>query len=82
VKRPEHLSDYKPLRPRVDRATGRHYFDSWTTPFGALACSPACEHCDGERSRLVRKDDLRGWVCPHCDSALDEMLAEPDEVAS
>lgn len=35
-----------------------------------------CEHCDGESSRLVRKDDLRGRVCPCCDSALDEMFEE------
>jgi hypothetical protein len=35
-----------------------------------------CEHCDGERSPEVRLDDLRGLVCPPCDSALDEMLGE------
>jgi hypothetical protein len=35
-----------------------------------------CEHCEGERSRKVRHDELRGFVCPPCDSALDEMLGE------
>lgn len=35
-----------------------------------------CEHCDGERSPLVRFDELRGRVCPPCDSALDEMFEE------
>ena len=36
----------------------------------------ACEHCDGERSPLVRVDALRGNVCPPCDSSLDEMFGE------
>lgn len=54
----------------------RRYFDSLTTPYGMRVCSPSCEHCDGERSSLVRRDDLRGWVCPPCDSALDEMFEE------
>lgn len=35
-----------------------------------------CEHCDGERSSMVRHDELRGWVCQWCDSALDEMYAD------
>lgn len=35
-----------------------------------------CEHCDGEHSPKVRLDDLRGYVCPSCDSALDEMFDE------
>ncbi len=35
-----------------------------------------CEHCDGERSHKVRLDALRGYVCPSCDSSLDEMLGE------
>lgn len=35
-----------------------------------------CEHCDGERSNLVRHDFLRGNVCPPCDSSLDEMFEE------
>ena len=35
-----------------------------------------CEHCDGERSPKVRLDHLRGYVCPPCDSSLDEMLGE------
>ena len=37
-----------------------------------------CEHCEGDpdrRSRFLRHDDLRGWVCVDCDSALDEMYA-------
>jgi hypothetical protein len=72
----QHPSLSKPIKPHLDRATGRRYFDSWTTPYGSLVCSPSCEHCDGERSRLVREDHLRGWVCPPCDSALDEMLGE------
>ena len=38
----------------------------------------ACEHCDGERSHRVRLDELRGFVCPPCDSALDEMLDETE----
>jgi len=58
---------------------GRHYFDAWTTPYGALVSTPSCEHCDGERSRYVRIDNLRGFVCPDCDSSIDEMLAEPDD---
>jgi hypothetical protein len=45
-----------------------------------LVGSPACEHCDGERQRLVRNDHLRGWVCPPCDSSLDEMLQEGTRV--
>lgn len=32
-----------------------------------------CEHCDGEKSPLVRVDALRGRVCPVCDEAIDEM---------
>ena len=36
----------------------------------------ACKHCDSERSPKVRLDTLRGFVCPPCDSALDEMLME------
>ncbi len=35
-----------------------------------------CEHCDGERSLLVREDSLRGNICPPCDSSLDEMFSE------
>lgn len=60
------------------RKYGREYFDAWTTSYGSLVSTPSCEHCDGERSRYVRIDDLRGFVCPDCDSSLDEMLAEPD----
>lgn len=58
---------------------GRRYFDAWTTPFGPYVSTPSCEHCDGERSRYVRIDCLRGHVCPPCDSALDEMLSESDD---
>jgi hypothetical protein len=32
-----------------------------------------CEHCEGERSSMVRYDSLRGWVCKWCDSSLDAM---------
>lgn len=35
-----------------------------------------CEHCDSEQSPKVRVDPLRGFVCPPCDSVLDEMLGE------
>lgn len=70
----KNLSQHKPLAPIV--VDGRRYVDSWTTPHGMLVSSPSCEHCDGERSRHVRNDHLRGWVCPLCDSALDEMLNE------
>jgi hypothetical protein len=57
----------------------RRYIDHMTTSYGALVCSPECEHCDGEKSRWVRADSLRGWICPICDDALDAMLAEPDD---
>lgn len=64
------------LPPYTDSSSGKQYVDSWTTPHGMLVSSPSCEHCDGEHSRYVRNDHLRGWVCPSCDSALDEMLKE------
>jgi hypothetical protein len=68
----------KVLRPKT--VEGRRYFDAWTTPScvagRALVSTPECEHCDGERSRYVRIDDLRGYVCPDCDSSLDEMFDE------
>lgn len=73
-KRSQNLSPHKPLAPTV--VDGRRYFDSWTTSYGPYVSSPSCEHCDGERSRHVRNDHLRGWVCPPCDSSLDEMLQE------
>jgi hypothetical protein len=41
-----------------------------------LVRSPECEHCDGVDSPMVRQDELRGWICPVCDSALDEMFNE------
>lgn len=65
-----------PIPSVTDRATGRVYFDSRTTSYGMQVSSPACEHCDGEHQRLVRNDSLRGWVCPPCDSSLDEMLGD------
>ena len=49
---------------------------------GVVGISIPCEHCDGERSPKVRADVLRGFVCPHCDSAIDEMLAEKDDTSS
>lgn len=52
---------------------GRRYHD--TTGRCLPACL-ACEHCDGERGSYVRNDYLRGYVCPDCDSSLDEMLGE------
>lgn len=67
----------KVLKPMVK--DGRRYFDAWTTPYGNSVSTLPCEHCDGERSRYVRIDYLRGHVCPACDSSLDEMLAEVDE---
>lgn len=39
-----------------------------------LETSPPCEHCDGERSRWVRTDPLRGQICPLCDDSLDAMF--------
>lgn len=42
---------------------------------------PICEHCDGERSPLVRRDSLRGWVCKDCDSSLDAMYGRPSQEA-
>ena len=67
----------RPLKPI--KRYGRHYFDAWTTPFGPYVSTPSCEHCDGERSRYVRVDMLRGHVCPPCDSALDAMFREPED---
>jgi hypothetical protein len=64
----------KVLRPKT--VDGRKYFDAWTTPSGGLVSTHECEHCDGVRSRYVRIDDLRGYVCPDCDSSLDEMFDE------
>lgn len=64
----------RPLRPRV--IGGRRYFDAWTTPERSLVSTRECEHCDGERSRFVRIDGSRGYVCPDCDSSLDEMFDE------
>lgn len=52
----------------------RQYMDARTTSYGSSVCSPECEHCDGEKSAWTRKDDLRGWTCPLCDLALDEMV--------
>ncbi len=57
----------------------RCYVDSNTTPYGALVSTPQCEHCDGVDSHMVRVDDLRGFVCPRCDSFIDAILAEPDD---
>ena len=39
-------------------------------------------HGEYERAPLVRHDDLRGWVCPACDSTLDEMLDEEMKVTA
>lgn len=74
----DHISELckQPMPSVTDRRTGRVYFDSRTTSYGMMVSSPACEHCDGEHQRLVRNDSLRGWVCPPCDSSLDEMLKE------
>ncbi len=58
---------------------GRQYVDCRTrkTWLGLdLGSRRECEHCDGERSLLVREDALRGNVCPPCDSSLDEMFGE------
>lgn len=59
----------------------RVYRDSLSEAMRSQYCrdpyGPAiCEHCDGERSHMVRQDDLRGWVCKYCDSSLDEMFGE------
>jgi hypothetical protein len=57
------------------RVAGREYRETdgpgIYTPHGT-----GCEHCDSERSTLVRIDRLRGHVCPPCDSSLDEMFEE------
>lgn len=45
----------------------RRYYD----PIHAV-----CEHCDGERHDYIRHDDLRGTICPYCDSSIDEMFKE------
>ena len=58
---------------------GRRYNDSRMpeTFLGlAIRARRECEHCDGERSLLVREDSLRGHICPPCDSSLDEMFGE------
>lgn len=60
-------------------AIGRRYVDCRTrkTWLGLdIGSRRECEHCDGERSPLVREDHLRGNVCPPCDSSLDEMFGE------
>lgn len=67
---------------RSQRAAKRpRYSDNRTTYYG-----PYCAHCDGEHARfVVRLDDLRDWICPHCDDALDAMSfddPEPEEVES
>ncbi len=41
-----------------------------------VAIAVPCEHCDGERSPLVRYDELRGVTCKDCDSSLDTMFEE------
>lgn len=51
----------------------RRYHDTTDKPMPA---GQQCEHCDGERSPLVRRDYLRGLVCPECDDALDVMMGE------
>lgn len=52
---------------------GRIYYD---TTGRCWPASRECEHCDGECGPWVRCDDLRGLICPTCDSALDEMFDE------
>ncbi len=68
----------------ADISGHRDYFDALHTPYGALVSSPACEHCDGEKSAWVRHDTEtnRGWVCPLCDHSLDAMYPEGKETAS
>lgn len=56
------------MTAKVRTQAKRHYMLARTI-------SEDCEHCDGERSRLVRRDYLRGQVCDVCDNTLDEMLA-------
>ncbi len=60
----------------------RQYIDSLDENVRAAYCRSnrhpvICEHCDCERSPMVRWDDLRGWVCPPCDSSLDAMYGRP-----
>jgi hypothetical protein len=59
---------------RPDKTVRRRRY--WDTRGRCLPLGSCCEHCDGERSEYVRIDDLRGHVCPECDSSLDEMLGE------
>jgi hypothetical protein len=68
----------------IPRAVARHnarrrrrYVNAETTSYGTSVSSPACEHCDGVESSLVREDALRGWICPICDCQLDELFSEP-----
>lgn len=51
--------------------TERNYYDH-TRVYSPHGFS-GCEHCDAEKSNLVRVDYDRGQVCPVCDDALDEM---------
>jgi hypothetical protein len=67
----------KPKRKYVDSRT--HEVDTRGRSYGRAIgqIGPQdCEHCDGERSTMVRFDELRGYVCQPCDSSLDEMLKE------
>jgi hypothetical protein len=60
----------------------RHYVDGSSPEVMSTYCRdpyglPFCEHCDGEHSPLVRRDNLRGWVCKSCDGSLDAMYGRP-----
>jgi predicted HNH restriction endonuclease len=63
-------------RKPVDWSTTRKYHNAETTPYCSQGSMPNCEHCDGERSEMVREDRLRGFVCPPCDSSFDEMYGK------
>ena len=62
-------------QPRERVVRGRRYVNSEVV-FRGNWLWPCCEHCDGEHSVYAREDSLRGFVCPSCDSALDEMFEE------
>lgn len=62
------------MKTRADITIGGRRY--WDTRGRAWPCSCGCEHCDSERGDYVRNDDLRGLVCPDCDSSLDEMFKE------
>lgn len=68
-----HRAEAKSVSRKARRAAERQYLDTTGRWGGA---GEECEHCDGENGPMVRRDPLRGLVCPDCDTALDAMVAE------